>query len=35
MDDYALQARVEMTNLFCRVNPAQKERFLKPLLALG
>lgn len=35
MDDYALQARVEMVNLFCRVNPAQKERVIRALKARG
>jgi P-type Mg2+ transporter len=28
MDDQALAAQVEMVNLFCRVNPAQKNRIL-------
>ena len=35
MDDYALAARVESTNLFCRVNPAQKDRVLRALKARG
>jgi len=35
MDDYALQARVETANLFCRVNPAQKERVIRALKACG
>jgi Mg2+-importing ATPase len=35
MDDYALQARVETANLFCRVNPAQKERVIRALKARG
>ena len=29
MDDYALRARVETTNLFCRVNPSQKDRVIR------
>ncbi|MEI7611893.1 MAG: magnesium-translocating P-type ATPase [Betaproteobacteria bacterium] len=33
LDDYALQARVEETNLFCRVNPAQKDRIIMALRA--
>jgi Mg2+-importing ATPase len=33
MDDYALQGRVETANLFCRVNPAQKERVIRALKA--
>ena len=33
MDDHALQARVESTNVFCRVNPAQKERVIRALKA--
>lgn len=33
MDDYALQAQVETANLFCRVNPAQKERVIRALKA--
>jgi Mg2+-importing ATPase len=35
MDDHALQARVESNNLFCRVNPAQKERVIRALKARG
>jgi len=35
MDDHALQARVEAANLFCRVNPAQKERVIRALRARG
>ena len=35
MDDHALQARVETANLFCRVNPAQKERVIQALKARG
>ncbi|MCC6942038.1 MAG: magnesium-translocating P-type ATPase [Novosphingobium sp.] len=35
MDDHALQARVEVVNLFCRVNPAQKERVIRALRARG
>ena len=35
LDDLALQARVEATNLFCRVNPAQKERVILALKARG
>ncbi len=35
MDDRALQARVESVNLFCRVNPAQKERVIQALRARG
>ena len=35
MDDHALQARVESVNLFCRVNPAQKERVIRALKARG
>ncbi len=35
MDDYALQARVETANLFCRVNPTQKERVIRALKARG
>jgi P-type Mg2+ transporter len=33
MDEHALQARVEMVNLFCRVNPAQKERVIRAIKA--
>lgn len=35
MDDYALQARAETANLFCRVNPTQKERVIRALKARG
>ncbi len=35
MDDSALLARVEMANLFCRVNPAQKNRVILALKARG
>ena len=35
MDDAALQARVDATNLFCRVNPAQKNRVILALKARG
>ncbi|HUX62957.1 magnesium-translocating P-type ATPase [Sulfuricella sp.] len=35
MDDHALQARVETTNLFCRVNPTEKERVIRALKARG
>ena len=35
MDDSALQARVETANLFCRVNPGQKERVIRALKARG
>jgi len=35
LDDYALRARVETTNLFCRVNPAQKDRIIRALRARG
>ena len=35
LDDRALQARVESANLFCRVNPAQKERIILALKARG
>jgi P-type Mg2+ transporter len=35
MDDHALRARVETANLFCRVNPAQKERVILALKARG
>jgi P-type Mg2+ transporter len=35
MDDHALQARVETANLFCRVNPAQKNRIILALKARG
>ena len=35
MDEQALRARVERVNLFCRVNPAQKERIILALKARG
>ena len=35
LDDHALQARVETANLFCRVNPVQKERVIRALKARG
>jgi Mg2+-importing ATPase len=35
MDDAALQARVVTVNLFCRVNPAQKNRVILALKARG
>jgi Mg2+-importing ATPase len=35
MDDAALEARVEAVNIFCRVNPAQKERIIRALKARG
>ena len=35
MDDHALQAKAEVTNLFCRVNPAQKNRVILALKARG
>jgi Mg2+-importing ATPase len=35
MDDYALQARAEKANLFCRVNPSQKNRVILALRARG
>ena len=35
MDDYALRARVEKANLFCRVNPSQKDRVILALKARG
>ncbi len=35
MDDHALRARVETANLFCRVNPAQKDRVIQALRARG
>jgi P-type Mg2+ transporter len=35
MDDHALQARAETANLFCRVNPAEKERVIRALKARG
>ncbi|MBN9132211.1 MAG: magnesium-translocating P-type ATPase [Nitrosospira multiformis] len=33
LDDHALQARVESANIFCRVNPTQKERVIRALKA--
>ena len=35
LGDQALRARVETTNLFCRVNPAQKNRVIQALKARG
>jgi Mg2+-importing ATPase len=35
MDDHALRAKAEAVNLFCRVNPAQKERVIRALKARG
>ncbi len=35
MDDQALRARVEKANLFCRVNPSQKDRVILALRARG
>jgi Mg2+-importing ATPase len=35
LDDPALQARVQGTNLFCRITPAQKTRILAALRARG
>ena len=35
IDDAALKIRVEKANLFCRVNPAQKERVILALKARG
>lgn len=35
MDDSALRVRVERTNLFCRVNPSQKDRIILALKARG
>jgi P-type Mg2+ transporter len=35
MSDEALRASVETTNLFCRVNPAQKNRVIQALRARG
>jgi Mg2+-importing ATPase len=35
MDDSALRVKVETANLFCRVNPAQKERVILALKARG
>ena len=35
MDDIGLQAKVELVNLFCRVNPTQKERVIRAIKARG
>jgi Mg2+-importing ATPase len=35
MDDHTLRARVETANLFCRVNPSQKDRVIQALKARG
>jgi len=35
MDDHALRIRVEKANLFCRVNPAEKNRVILALKARG
>ena len=35
LDDLALQRRVELVNLFCRVNPGQKQRVILALKANG
>lgn len=35
MDDYALCAKAETTNLFCRVNPSQKDRIIQALKKNG
>ena len=35
MDDWALRVRAEQANLFCRVNPAQKDRVILALKASG
>jgi len=35
MDDSALRIKVETTNLFCRVNPSQKDRVILALKARG
>ena len=35
MDDWALRSRVERANLFCRVNPSQKDRVILALKARG
>ncbi|NOT10401.1 MAG: magnesium-translocating P-type ATPase [Methylococcaceae bacterium] len=35
MDDFALRANVEKANLFCRVNPSQKDRVILALKARG
>lgn len=35
MDDIGLRAKVELVNLFCRVNPTQKERVIRAIKARG
>src|SRR6185295_14467768 len=35
LDDFALRARVESVNLFCRVSPSQKDRIILALKARG
>jgi len=35
MDDSALQIKAELANLFCRVNPSQKDRVIRALKARG
>lgn len=35
LDDHTLRAKVESANLFCRVNPAQKDRVIQALKARG
>lgn len=35
MDEFALRVQVEKANLFCRVNPNQKERVIRALKARG
>ena len=35
MDDHTLRASVEAANLFCRVNPSQKDRVIQALKARG
>jgi Mg2+-importing ATPase len=35
MDDHALRARVETVNLFCRINPLEKNRIILALKARG
>ncbi|MCE9632866.1 MAG: magnesium-translocating P-type ATPase [Methylophilales bacterium] len=35
MDDIGLRARVDTVNLFCRVNPSQKERVIQAIKARG
>ena len=35
MDDHTLRARVETANLFCRVNPSQKDRVIQALKVRG